>query len=513
MLLLFFSIILGGTLRLGSVLASIFPLNDGGLFFTMTQDLIANGFHLPAYTSYNNLQIPFTYPPLGFYLTGLITFVTGWNLLDVMRVLPALFSTLAIPAFYLLAREISENDYQLGTSVLIFSLLPPTIEWLIMGGGITRSPAFFFSLLSIWSFLRLFNLKKPVDLILAISFSSITLLLHPEAIIHTAAAGIVIFIYRGWNKSGVKKALLVAVFILLISSPWWLSVIYTHGLSPFQAAASTGSYEWDNYIGLLFFSFTGETGIRSIAVLALLGFFIELAKRRSILPLWLLLTFVIGPRSASLYLSPVIALLASTTISKISVLIDTVSPIIQDTPPSKTILSSKLSGVLLTILILYWIFSTITTITNVSGKYSLKSEDISTMSWVKTNTEMDSRFLILTGQPIFQDPISEWFPAQSNRQSLATVQGREWLIEENFYDVMDRSNELRACVYQDLNCVQNWLEKNKMTPDYLLLKKVIHSNLADVPIIFTQLSEQLNQSEDFSLVYDSKTINIYKLLK
>lgn len=52
-----------------------------------------------------------------------------------------------------------------------------------------------------------------------------------------------------------------------------------------------------------------------------------------------------------------------------------------------------------------------------------------------------------------------------------------------------------------------------MTPDYLLLKKVIHSNLADVPIIFTQLSEQLNQSEDFSLVYDSKTINIYKLLK
>ena len=50
-----------------------FPINDGGMFMVMARELRLNGFALPAYTSYNNFNIPFAYPPLGLYVTGFLS--------------------------------------------------------------------------------------------------------------------------------------------------------------------------------------------------------------------------------------------------------------------------------------------------------------------------------------------------------------------------------------------------------------------------------------------------------
>ena len=36
-----------------------FPINDGGMFYTMMKDLQVNHFLPPAHTTYNNLNIPF----------------------------------------------------------------------------------------------------------------------------------------------------------------------------------------------------------------------------------------------------------------------------------------------------------------------------------------------------------------------------------------------------------------------------------------------------------------------
>src|SRR5512133_240620 len=83
------ALVVGGYVRLVYVLASPFPLNDGGLFYQMTQELIANHFRLPAITDYNHLGIPYAYPPLAFYLTGLLSQLSGWSLLEIYRVLPA----------------------------------------------------------------------------------------------------------------------------------------------------------------------------------------------------------------------------------------------------------------------------------------------------------------------------------------------------------------------------------------------------------------------------------------
>ncbi len=54
---------------------STFPtakVNDGGFFFSMTRDLEASNFRIPAFTTYNGGHIPFAYPPLGFYLAAIL---------------------------------------------------------------------------------------------------------------------------------------------------------------------------------------------------------------------------------------------------------------------------------------------------------------------------------------------------------------------------------------------------------------------------------------------------------
>jgi len=57
--------------RLAITLRSDFPLNDGGLFFSMARDLKRAHYALPGEKSYNGADLPFAYPPLGIYLAAL----------------------------------------------------------------------------------------------------------------------------------------------------------------------------------------------------------------------------------------------------------------------------------------------------------------------------------------------------------------------------------------------------------------------------------------------------------
>src|SRR5688572_22420328 len=96
----------GVVVRAVHVLSAPFPLNDGGLFFAMVRDLQRADYLLPPFTSYNAADIPFAYPPLGFYLAGLLEQLTPLDLVDVFRWLPLAATSLTIVACWLLAREL-----------------------------------------------------------------------------------------------------------------------------------------------------------------------------------------------------------------------------------------------------------------------------------------------------------------------------------------------------------------------------------------------------------------------
>ncbi|HUM27554.1 MAG TPA: hypothetical protein PKN81_15060, partial [Anaerolineales bacterium] len=126
---LLLAVVFGLAVRLYPILKTDFPLVDGGMFYTMVNDLRAEGFSLPLVTSYNQADIPFAYPPLGFYLAGLINLLTGISVLNILRWLPFLISMLNIPLFYFMAERLIESKPKAALAALIFALTPSAYWW------------------------------------------------------------------------------------------------------------------------------------------------------------------------------------------------------------------------------------------------------------------------------------------------------------------------------------------------------------------------------------------------
>ncbi len=138
-----------------------FPLNDGGMFYAMVEDLRAAGYALPAETSYNGGDIPYVYPPFSFYVAAVLVDLGGWSLIDVFRFLPLIVSTLTIVAFYPLARAVLGDREWAAVATLFFALAPRAFDWEIAGGGLTRSFGFLFAILAINQAYRLYERQRP----------------------------------------------------------------------------------------------------------------------------------------------------------------------------------------------------------------------------------------------------------------------------------------------------------------------------------------------------------------
>jgi hypothetical protein len=81
------------------------------------------------------------------------------------------------------------------------------------------------------------------------------------------------------------------------------------------------------------------------------------------------------------------------------------------------------------------------------------------MAWIANETPADTSFLVVTGGLWFVDSTSEWFPVLSERPSLATVQGYEWLGKAAFDEQLDRNFQLQLCVAGGIRCVDEWIER------------------------------------------------------
>jgi hypothetical protein len=168
--------LLGGFVRFVHVINLDFPLNDGGPFYLMMQELQEASYTLPIFTAYNQMDIPFSYPPLGFYLGAGIGDLLKVDLLDVLRLLPAFISTLTIPAFFNFSQRIFKDDQQVLAATFGFAFLPTSFDWLIVGGGLTRALGYLFAILTLGQVHALITKGKNKHLLMAILFASLTIL-------------------------------------------------------------------------------------------------------------------------------------------------------------------------------------------------------------------------------------------------------------------------------------------------------------------------------------------------
>jgi hypothetical protein len=498
---LILTVFFGLSVRLFPLFRVNFPLVDGGMFYSMIRDLQDSHFILPLFTTYNHADIPYAYPPLAFYIAGWVSLIPGISLISVVKWMPAIVTILIVPCFYFFASRILNSEPKAALATLIFTLTPNSYWWDIVGGGLTRSMGTFFFTIAIAGFYQMYREKKPVWMLVSILGGTGVVLSHPAWTLQLAVVIPLLWFFWGRTRQGTVNSLIVLAGMLLLTSPWWVTVIYNHGLGIFLQAGQVTHSRWLSWTILFALSFTGEyTPV--IGVFALIGLFIHLAKKEYFFPLWATLCIVVDPRggpSASIF---PFAIMAMTTIT------DGIAPLLlkkeadNQAPDSWMYSLNSTAGRLFfgffVILFLYGAYSVSDTISyQVVGV-----EEFKTIDWVKSNTNAADRFLILDeqGNPLLS-PFTEWFPALADRRSIATIQGTEWLDGSRHYNQqLSIINDVHSCLYQSVDCIQGLQDKLADKYDYIIV-----SSRSPVPLLGS-----LESSTDFRLTYSSPTIKIFK---
>jgi hypothetical protein len=459
-LLLLTAVLFGAWLRFTPALMAGFPVNDGGMFAIAIDAIIKNGFALPQTIAYNQLGIPFAYPPLPFYVAALLGGIFHIPTTALLMWIPAAVATLCIPVIYLLAHSLTTNPIKAALAALFYALLPGGAAWLVMGGGLTRGFGTLFLLLTVNSAYALFCADKKEHGWLAAVWGSLTVLSHPEMALHAAGLALALLLISH-KKDNFLRALLVGAGVSALTSPWWGVSLYRFGLEPFIQASKLSGRDFLWIVQQLgFLQLTGEEIFPVIGVLGLLGFLVLFARKEYRLAILIVIPYIVNQRNAG-----TIAIVFLCTAAAIA-LVDLILPGLERWGGKR---NAALTGfaVYVSMFVLLGAYLGVLKQT----KAVVSTENRAALAWVNTNTPASSRFLVLTGnEHLFYDPTMEWFPALAQRQSIGTLQGREWQFGTVFYAEMSQIQAVQQCYFQDITCLEG--KSNALAAyDYLYLTK------------------------------------------
>ncbi|MFL5473886.1 MAG: hypothetical protein ACJ8AM_16150 [Gemmatimonadales bacterium] len=499
------AVALGVAVRAYHVLSQDFPLNDGGLFFAMVRDLQAAHFHLPAFTSYNGSGIPYAYSPLGFYLAGLLDAWTPLSLIDVFRWLPLVASALTVVAFAWLADALLTSRWAAVTATVAFALIPRSFIWLLMGGGLTRSLGFLFALVTLRLVYALYTERRWWYVPLVSLAAALTVLSHLGTAPFVAFSGLLLLLAYGRNRQALLASAAAAAGAVLLSAPWWLSVIHTHGVGPFVAASATGGSIFRSLsladtistlaqLGLG----TAESVLAIIGMLAAVGFFFALAMGDWLLPTWWIAIVTLDARQGSTFSTVPIALLAGVTVVQLLL------PVMRRLPVSTLRRSpGKAAWPPQVVLGLFLVFAAVSAFVRntpvmggMSDMGSLSHQELAAMGWLARETPSDARFLIVAGTPWEIDRNSEWFPVLAQRKSVATVQGFEYRPLGEFARKKRQYIDLQGCAGWVSQCLQDWSRATGQSYSHVYIPKSPERNCCRL------LRYSLERDPGYRMIYD-----------
>ncbi len=449
-------------MRLPRTLADDFPINDGGIFFVMANELADARLALPATTSYNGARIPFAYPPLALYATAAIHMTTGASVLALLRFLPLLANLGAVAVCFLLARSILGTTSRAGLAALILVLLPRSYEYLIMGGGLTRSFGFLFASVAVACAHRLFVDRRAGAGVPTAAALALAVLSHPEMGLWAAASLALVVVAGGLERRTVAVAAAVAVGAAAIASPWWVTILARHGAAPFLAASGTSAWGLRPLLGLLGRGATGEAGLAPFAILALVGLLDAVVRRDFFLPAWLVMTFAVVPRSAPTPAVVPLALLATRALA--DVLLPRLERLAQaatarggaPAAPGRGVPRWALRAAVVAPLLGYTLVASNLRRTpeDWPSMRRVPRAEREAMRWVAANVGTDRRFVVAsTSRSWWADPVDAWFPALTGRVSVATPNGAEWLPRGEFARRVRAYEALKRCAGVDPGCL------------------------------------------------------------
>ena len=136
------------THRLYLAVSTDFPINDGALFVSFMEASARSFPWLPEEIGYNGLELPHAYPPLGFWLGGLLVEL-GFGAIGVLQVLPPVMNVVWVVLLALLFLRDGHSRLFTAAAVAVIAVAFRSYEWLVMGGGLTRGLGALFLVLTL----------------------------------------------------------------------------------------------------------------------------------------------------------------------------------------------------------------------------------------------------------------------------------------------------------------------------------------------------------------------------
>jgi hypothetical protein len=506
------AIALGAVVRFAVVDAGNgFPLNDGGMFLAMVEDVRAHGYVLPEFTSYNGGDIPFAYPPLPFYAAAALGDLFGVTTIDALIYIPLLFSILTIPAFWLLVRSMLSKPLYASLATLLFASMPRSFNWEVVGGGLTRSPGFFFATLALWQTYELFRHGRRSHLPPAVALSALAVLCHMEMGWFVAFSTLFFALWHRKQSATLPNAALLAAGVALLTAPWYASVLLRSGIEPLISALQSGGHSPLVLFAPLLLRFSDDVFFPFALVLSLLGLLAALRDRRYLLPVWLLLIFVLDPRKAATVSTLPLAMLAAVG------LVEVVWPLMQREGGRAPRWAFAAAGFFLAV------YAPVAAIVSVNGSdsplHALPEAQREAMAWAGANTNAAATFIVVPSANRWaNDAPSEWFPALSGRVSLNTVQGAEWLGKGEYERRQQTYRDLAVCAGGDTGCIDDWAAASHLQPGFVYLPK---GESAAGETVFNRqgldccraLLDSLRNSPDYGLVFENAGAAIFERLE
>jgi len=436
-------------------------------------------------------------------------------------------------AFLLLARQMFGDRVGVVAALASFALVPRSFIWLVMGGGLTRSFGFLFTILALHQAYLFFTRRQLRFAVAAGVYTGLTPMSHLGTAPFLAASLLIFFLAYGRQRQGVIGMAVIGVTAIAVSAPWWVAVAHVHGFGPFIAAGDTGGSILTpgsirraaiGRLARLGALATGEPLFPVIGVLGVLGGLASLRRRELALPLWWVVTLALDARAGATYATVPVSLLAGIGVARVlQPLLVSGQPMAGAAPADAHLgrdggmawgqmlvvgrrhaLAAAVTG----FFVVYCTLAAMIRDPDVGAEAatltSLSGDERDAMRWVAANTPVASRFFVVPEVGWPYDKVAEWFPVLARRQSVATVQGREWLPNGDFTRYVELYRTAQACGGRTTDCLDRWVAASGAAFTHVFIPR------APGGACCGQLSQSLRVDSRYVRVFDGPGAEIFE---